>query len=178
MNTIRFGRSVAGYACLVAMAAGATLSGGCATMFKGTRQSIHFESQPPGATVSVGGEVLGKTPCTVVVDKSRGRSVEFALDGFQPCTLSPALERKQCVDGHAWLNAGWILTGPGVIFGIVGAIVDTSNGSAFRWFDPLEVTLLPLGATPPPPATPVAPAVPAPAPPPPQPRSGMEPQTR
>lgn len=49
------------YPLLVALAAIAFLSTGCASIVSGTDQKLTFNSEPEEATVTVSGRVLGKT---------------------------------------------------------------------------------------------------------------------
>lgn len=69
---------------LAALAFAASLAG-CAT-------TVHFASEPSGATVSYRGQVLGKTPFDYVVHDQFGWFSEYdftaTLDGYQPSTLA------------------------------------------------------------------------------------------
>ena len=56
------------------------------------QHSLHAESTPPGATVSLKGKVLGKTPLDVRVDGDAPPTLEFALDGYEPRSIAAALK--------------------------------------------------------------------------------------
>ena len=56
----------------------------CATIFTGTRDSINFNTEPPGAMVFINGIEECRTPCTVRVKRDiNAPDVEFRLDGYQ-----------------------------------------------------------------------------------------------
>ncbi|PKP81014.1 MAG: hypothetical protein CVT79_12100 [Alphaproteobacteria bacterium HGW-Alphaproteobacteria-18] len=101
--------------------------GACATVTKGTDDTVKFESTPPGATVSFK-EVSGRinqegcvTPCTLEINRKFTYSVEVAKEGYQ--TYVQLLEPKLSGDGTAGM-AGNILLG-----GVIGAAVDASTGA-------------------------------------------------
>ncbi|MDR2126534.1 MAG: PEGA domain-containing protein [Prevotellaceae bacterium] len=55
----------------------------CATLFTGTKDLIHFDSKPQGATVLIDGIEVCKTPCSTKVKRSLSdKQVEFKLDGY------------------------------------------------------------------------------------------------
>lgn len=101
--------------------------GACATVTKGTDDTVKFESTPPGANVSFK-EVSGRinqegcvTPCTLELNRKYTYSVEVAKEGYQ--TYVQLLEPKLSGDGTAGM-AGNILLG-----GVIGAAVDASTGA-------------------------------------------------
>lgn len=103
---------------------------GCASIIHGTTQTIDFTSQPSGATITIDGKNYGKTPKSIPLrrkgrekgDKSGKNTyqVKIALDGYHPYEI----KIKREVDGWFWGN---ILLG-----GIIGIIVDASNGSMYK----------------------------------------------
>ncbi len=101
--------------------------GACATVTKGTDDTVQFVSTPPGATVSFK-EVSGRinqsgctTPCTLEINRKFTYSVEFEKPGYQ--TYVQLLEPKLSGDGTAGM-AGNLLLG-----GVIGAAVDASTGA-------------------------------------------------
>lgn len=99
----------------------ALLSAGCASIAHGRRQEIKFSSVPPGAQVSVNGINLGMTPLlTNLKRKTKEQVVRIELDGFEPYQMT--LKRKV---------SGWYF-GNLVFGGVVGLIVDPSNGAMYR----------------------------------------------
>jgi cytolysin (calcineurin-like family phosphatase) len=111
----------------VAVAVAALALGACATVTKGTDDTVTFESTPSGATVSFN-EVSGRinqqgctTPCTLELNRKYTYSVEFEKEGYE--TWVQLLEPKLSGDGTAGM-AGNILLG-----GVIGAAVDASTGA-------------------------------------------------
>lgn len=98
---------------------------GCASIMHGTKQTILFQSSPDGATVLVA-DVLGvshgdcETPCSIELKRKNEYSVTISKKGYESVELF--IKRKS--DGWIWGN---ILIG-----GIIGLIVDFSNGAAYR----------------------------------------------
>ena len=76
------------YPLLVALAAIAFLSTGCASIVSGTDQKLTFNSEPEEATVTVSGRVLGKTPLTVPVPLPMASPVPFT-NSHRTSTSSP-----------------------------------------------------------------------------------------
>src|SRR5690606_19934561 len=58
----------------------------CATIVTGTSDTISFNSEPDGATVTVAGRVIGKPPVSVVIDKDTNQAVTFEKDGYKTFT--------------------------------------------------------------------------------------------
>lgn len=117
--------------------------GACATVTKGTDDTVTFQSTPPGASVSFK-EVSGRinqegcvTPCTIELNRKFTYSVEFAKEGYQ--TFVQLLEPKLSGDGTAGM-AGNVLLG-----GVIGAAVDASTGAMNDLKpNPMGADLLPL----------------------------------
>lgn len=125
---------------------GAALAlGACATVTKGTDDTVKFESTPPGATVAFK-EVSGRineescvTPCTKELNRKYTYSVEVSKEGYQ--TYVQLLEPKLSGDGTAGM-AGNILLG-----GVIGAAVDASTGAMNDLKpNPMVANLVPLAA--------------------------------
>lgn len=131
------------FALLAALAVGSAGSAGCATIFIGPRDEIHFTSEPGGATV-VAGELTGKTPCTLNVSKTVA-SVTFEAEGH-PARQVPIPYRFQA--GYVVLD---ILFTPG--YGALGILIDALTQS---WWKPpkamhVDFTKPPPEPPPPPP---------------------------
>lgn len=110
-----------------AVAISAVSLAACATVTKGTEDTVTFESTPPGADVSFS-EVTGRinqagciTPCTLELNRKYAYSVEFSKEGYE--TWVQLLEPKLSGDGAAGM-AGNVLLG-----GVIGAAVDASTGA-------------------------------------------------
>ena len=124
---------------------GAALSlGACATVTKGTDDTVSFEATPAGATVTFN-EVSGRinqpgctTPCTMELNRKYTYSVEIAKEGYE--TWVQLLEPKLSGDGTVGM-AGNILLG-----GVIGAAVDASTGAMNDLKpNPMVATLVPAG---------------------------------
>lgn len=113
---------------LAAMTAFAALSlSACATVTKGTNDTVTFDSVPNAATVSwtdTNGKLVAQscnTPCTVDINRKWTYNVTFEKDGYKP--VEGLLEPKLSGDGAAGM-AGNVLLG-----GVIGAAVDGSTGA-------------------------------------------------
>jgi hypothetical protein len=73
---------------------------GCATVLHGSRQTIHVETDPPGATVTVAGERHTSPVDIVLPRKSEDLEVVIEKDGF--ATKRIPLVRR--VSGNTWLD--------------------------------------------------------------------------
>jgi len=95
----------------------ATTAGGCATISKGTTQSISFNSSPSGATVVVNGSVRGQTPTVIALARSRDHSGQVYMPGYQPVAFRITRRPTNAIFGN-------ILIG-----GLIGAAVDGASGA-------------------------------------------------
>ena len=104
---------------------------GCATVLHGTTQQIRFESIPTEATAHVGTQMV-TTPGELTLSRKTAYEVEFEKPGYVPAHSHIG----QASSGAVWGN---LLLG-----GLIGIIVDASNGAAYE-LDPstVSVTLLP-----------------------------------
>mgnify|MGYP001234368319 CR=1 FL=1 len=55
----------------------------CATVLKGTKQSITFESSPSGASLYLDGERVGVTPVTIKLKKNKYSSFRVEKEGYE-----------------------------------------------------------------------------------------------
>lgn len=90
---------------------------GCASIISGSKQQMTFQSTPEGATVSVNGRLVGKTPISIQLDKKSGQSLEFKKDGYQPVTM----ELTTHLDGWFWGNI--------ILGGFIGSTTDGISGA-------------------------------------------------
>jgi hypothetical protein len=70
---------------LAALAAQATLVvclAGCAALFKGSHQTVQFESDPTGAKVENNGRWLGDTPASASVDRLGSMNIRVSKPGY------------------------------------------------------------------------------------------------
>ena len=89
--------------CIIVIAAVALFSTGCASVFKGTKQSVSFDSAPEGAEVVLDGFSVGTTPLTLKLKKHAYDTITIKKSGYATQTLP--LETKY--DGIALLNVFW-----------------------------------------------------------------------
>lgn len=97
----------------------AWMSAGCATMVRGNRQDITFNTEPPGASVIIDG-LQGTTPYTVSLDRNTNYVVKIIMEGYR--------EEQVFIKKHfGWLtifgNLPWLL---------IGLSVDVASGSAWK----------------------------------------------
>lgn len=114
----------------------------CATITKGTDDTVTFESTPPQALVTISDtreslkDITCTSPCTLELNRKWTYRVTFEKDGYTPAIqmLTPKLSS----DGVAGMG-GNILLG-----GIIGAGVDASTGAMNDLKpNPMSVTLEP-----------------------------------
>lgn len=104
---------------------------GCCSIIHGTKQNIAFQSSPSGAMVEVK-DAMGvsygscDTPCSLELKRQREYKVNIYKSGY--ASFEFVIQRK--TDGWVFGN---ILFG-----GIIGLIVDFSNGAAYK-LSPNEV---------------------------------------
>ena len=114
---------------------------GCATLFTGKSQEVTFRSEPEGATVTVTGKILGRTPLTTMIPKDKNQVLTFELDGYKPFTTQLSTQ----LEGWFWGNI--------VIGGFFGSTTDSATGAMHHYSpDQYFVTLVsetgtPLSAT-------------------------------
>jgi len=110
---------------------------GCATIMDGSTQQVSFQSTPDGATVTLGGQAIGKTPITTTLKKRGAQPLIFSKDGYK--TISLRMDTR--LDGWFWGN---ILFG-----GFIGSTTDGLSG-AVNEYSPGQylVSLQPEGSGP------------------------------
>jgi hypothetical protein len=112
---------------IVALGLSAALIGSsCASLFHGTHQTVPITTDPPGATVSIGGETY-VTPTDASLARNRDYQVIANKAGFQQATSSI----------HSSLSG---LTFLDLIF-IIPWAVDLADGAAYK-LDPTSISLV------------------------------------
>lgn len=94
--------------------------GACASIMHGTRQDVGISSAPTGATVTVDGEVKGKTPIIAKLTRKDNHFLKIELDGYKP--YETTLTRG--VSGWVWGNLA--------IGGLIGLAVDAISGGMYK----------------------------------------------
>jgi hypothetical protein len=93
---------------------------GCATIVKGTTQTIPVSSDPSGADVRLDGLLYGQTPTTLEVKRKRNHLILIEKTGYQPKSV-PITKN---IGGAVWGN---ILAG-----GLIGWGVDATSGAQYN----------------------------------------------
>jgi hypothetical protein len=94
----------------------------CATITRGTTETVTFHSDPPGAVARTStGMVCESTPCSFELPRKGDFAVLFSKPGYKDRELSVVAQTP--FDGGAAL-AGNVLAG-----GLVGIVLDSSNGA-------------------------------------------------
>ena len=96
---------------------------GCATLFKGTHESVDFNSTPDGAQVYIDGDYRGVTPVRFKLESKNSYKVEFKKEGYQTriYTITNSVEAK------------WIILD--VIAGLAPVVVDAFTGAWYSLDD-------------------------------------------
>ena len=138
---------------------------GCATMANGTTQRIPITSEPSGAQVFVDSRAAGTTPAQVTVSRRGGHEIRIEKAGYGP--VVHRLQRREDWTTVLWdvalgiaitsttgrlmlvhdeANPAFFQTLAAFSAGAVPAIVDYTNGAAFRFRSRVDVDLAPAGA--------------------------------
>lgn len=105
------------------------LFGSCATIFTGTKNTVHINSYPQGAKIEIDGIERGVTPAPVKMKKGfNGQTVVLKKEGYENKMFQP----------ETTFNAVSLLN----FFGIIGWGVDAATGAIMK-YDPkaYEITL-------------------------------------
>jgi hypothetical protein len=125
------------YARAAAVAALLLFSSGCATITRGTQDTLIVESDPPGADVTLSNGLSGKTPATFKLPRKETVVVKISRDGYEPVEINVV---PQIVGAGAAGMAGNVILG-----GVIGAAVDAGTGSMKDLKpNPVSVKLFPL----------------------------------
>ncbi len=112
---------------------------GCASMFSGSSEPVTFNSSPDGATVTVNGQVLGKTPTTITLKRKKDQFVEFDKEGYTKQKMQIA------TSFNPWVlaNVLWCFACP------LSTTTDFVTGAAYEYSpNHYYVTLVPVGSVP------------------------------
>ena len=132
--------------CLTLASVLLTLSG-CATITRGTKDTLVVESDPAGANVSLSNGLTGKTPTSFKLPRKENLVVTISKEGYE--TLTVNVNSQVSGAGGAGM-AGNVLFG-----GLIGAAVDGGSGAMKDLKpNPVKVKLEPIarkenGAAPP-----------------------------
>lgn len=108
---------------LIALSIGTALSSGCATITRGSTDTLVVESDPPGAEVRLSNGMRGKTPTSFVVPRRGGFVAYIEKPGFEPVEVM--VNSRVAGSGAAGM-AGNVVFG-----GIIGVAVDSGTGAMY-----------------------------------------------
>lgn len=92
----------------------------CATLFKGSTDTVDFSSDPTGAKVYVNGSLLGTTPVQLELKSKNSYTIEFKKDGY---------ETKTVVLNNS-VGGGWIVLD--ILGGLIPVVIDAATGN---WYE-------------------------------------------
>jgi hypothetical protein len=89
----------------------------CATIMRGDRREVSFNSEPQGADVYINGILFGRTPVLLQLKAGQSCVAEFRKEGY----------RSEVRQLKSRIKAGWLVLD--VICGTLPLIVDAVTGS-------------------------------------------------
>jgi hypothetical protein len=108
------------------------MSGGCATVLRGTHQTIHLRTDPPGATCLVDGNTY-TTPANLDLRRKEAHFITIAKDGYRTIEFNLSPEW----DGVSLVGAILI---PG---GSLGLVTDRVSGADMNFYTLAEIKMVP-----------------------------------
>ena len=129
-------------AAVVGLVASTLCLGGCASVVRGTTETLAFTSTPPGAAVALSdGLACAATPCFIEVPRKDELAATFSKPGYQPQSVRVT---TKVGDSGVVAGAGNIIAG-----GVIGVGVDALNGANLDHYpNPVDATLQPAPAGP------------------------------
>ncbi len=94
---------------------------GCATILKGSNETVDINSDPNGAKVYVNGQMLGKTPLQVKLSAKNTHYIEFVKEGY---------EKKTYILSSS-VGGEWIILD--ILLGVLPLIIDAATGSWYNF---------------------------------------------
>jgi hypothetical protein len=126
---------------LAAVAVFAATLPACATITRGTDETYVIETNPPGATAALSTGISCTTPCSLRLKRRQSMTVDITRQGYEPVR---ATVTSGVSGGGGAAMAGNVLVG-----GIIGAVIDGTNGSMNELRpNPLKVDLVKLASGP------------------------------
>lgn len=92
---------------------------GCATVFKGSTDTVNFASEPDSADLYVNGSNMGKTPTQLELASKDTYTVDFKKEGYKTKTM---------MLNHS-LGAGWLVLDIVFLLLFIPLIVDAATGN-------------------------------------------------
>ncbi len=94
---------------------------GCATITRGTKDTLVVESEPSGANIRLSNGLTGKTPTSFKLPRNKSLIVTIEKDGYEVVNVNV---NPQIVGAGAAGMAGNVLVG-----GLIGVVVDPLSGA-------------------------------------------------
>lgn len=118
-----------------ALCAAALWTSGCATIIRGSNDTVQISSSPTGADVKLSNGMTGRTPVAFKLPRSIPVVVEFKRVGYEDTSVSIVPK---------FSGAGGVgMAGNVVAGGIIGIAVDSVSGAMYDLYpNPLHVTLV------------------------------------
>jgi hypothetical protein len=113
---------------LLTLATGGLLLQGCATVIKGSSQSIQVSSDPPAADILLDEKLVGQTPKTLALKRNSNYLITVQKNGFEQQSVPVVKD----VGGAVWGNM--------LLGGMVGWGVDAASGAQYNLL-PASVTV-------------------------------------
>jgi hypothetical protein len=111
-----------------------SLTTGCATITRGSSDTLNINSSPAGANVTLSNGMMGRTPVSFKLDRNKPITVEISKAGYE--TVSANITPQISGAGGVGM-AGNVLFG-----GIIGGAVDIASGAMYDLQpNPLHVVL-------------------------------------
>lgn len=117
---------------LALLAAAFSMTIGCATVTRGTTQTVAINSVPSGATVSMSNGERCETPCIFKLKRKYPVALEVCKPGYTP--VNNVLTSQMSSSG------GWAMAGNVIIGGLIGLGIDAGTG-AYRDLTPNPVNI-------------------------------------
>ncbi|HHT9160120.1 MAG TPA: PEGA domain-containing protein [Candidatus Brocadiaceae bacterium] len=103
------------YWCFALIMAIGLFMAGCASVIKGTSQTVTFDSNPEGAKVMIDGRPFGVTPLSVSLAKNKYSNITFEKEGYK----SRSMVLGKQFDAIALINIFWDLSTTDLITGAI-----------------------------------------------------------
>jgi hypothetical protein len=99
------------------------LSTACATITRGTKDTLVIETEPPTADATLSNGLRCKTPCSLKMSRSDNCVVKIEKEGYEPVEVNVTPQ----ISGAGGVGmAGNVLIG-----GLIGAAVDAGTGAMY-----------------------------------------------